>query len=249
MSKVMIVCLVAIFVLAESCSRGKRSSRSRTRSTETVQTDSPRSGRTTVGKRPSIKAAANGNNQEMSGADIFARYNNAVFTVYTSDGYNGYQGSGFFISSDGLAVSNYHVFEGTYQNRAQIKMADGSFSEVSEIIDYSADDDVFVFRVKSHGKQRVKIPISKRKVRVGERAYAIGSPKGLENTFSSGEISQLREGYIQISVPIDHGSSGGVLLNAYGEAIGITTAGRDDSGANLNFAVDIHVLEKYIDIK
>jgi len=39
------------------------------------------------------------------------------------------------------------------------------------------------------------------------------------------------------------------LINSYGEAIGITAAGYNDSGANLNFAVDIHVLEKYIDIK
>lgn len=62
----------------------------------------------------------------------------------------------------------------------------------------------------------------------------------MENTFSSGEVSQIRDGhYIQISCPIDHGSSGGALINAYGEVIGITTAGRDDSGANLNFAKDI----------
>jgi len=65
----------------------------------------------------------------------------------------------------------------------------------------------------------------------------------LDNTFSSGEISQIRpnEDYqIQISVPIDHGSSGGALINQYGEAIGITSAGLGEySSANLNFAVDI----------
>ena len=77
----------------------------------------------------------------------------------------------------------------------------------------------------------------------GVPVYTIGSPRGLENTFSSGEISQIRDdNYIQISCPIDHGSSGGVLINAYGEAIGITTGGHDESGANLNFAKNIKVL-------
>ena len=57
------------------------------------------------------------------------------------------------------------------------------------------------------------------------------------------QISQIRENnFIQISCPIDHGSSGGALINKYGEVIGITTGGRDDSGANLNFAKDICVI-------
>jgi serine protease Do len=82
---------------------------------------------------------------------------------------------------------------------------------------------------------------------VGEKVYTIGSPLGLENTFSSGEISQLREdNLIQINAPIDHGSSGGALINEYGEVIGITTAGIESSGANLNFAVDIDVVRPYV---
>ena len=82
---------------------------------------------------------------------------------------------------------------------------------------------------------------------MGDKAYAIGSPRGLENTFSSGEISQLRDdNIIQISVPIDHGSSGGALINEYGEAIGITSAGLDYSGANLNFAVSTDLVRRYL---
>lgn len=47
---------------------------------------------------------------------------------------------------------------------------------------------------------------------------------------------------IMENAPIDHGSSGGVLINDHGEAVGITSAGRDDSGANLNFAIDLVLL-------
>lgn len=187
------------------------------------------------------------NNGEMSGADLFELYNSAVFMIFTSDGWNEYQGSGFFISRDGVAVSNYHVFQGTGIGYEQIKLSDGSTYKVKEVIARSSDDDVIVFRVDGRGKPFNCIPIAKQLPRIGEKAYAIGSPRGLENTFSSGEISQIRgNDILQITVPIDHGSSGGVLLNAKGEAIGITSAGIDDSGANLNFAISINVLKKYV---
>ena len=52
-------------------------------------------------------------NNVISATEIFKRYDSAVFMVFTTDGYNAYQGSGFFIRKDGLAVSNYHVFRGT----------------------------------------------------------------------------------------------------------------------------------------
>ena len=179
----------------------------------------------------------------ISGTEIFKRYNTAVFMVFTTDGYNAYQGSGFFISKDGLAVSNYHVFKGTGIGYEIIKLSDGRQYKIDRVLAKSEADDYILFKVKG---QFNYIPVSRRKREVGERVYAIGSPKGLENTFSSGEISQIRENsFIQISCPIDHGSSGGVLINRYGEAIGITTGGHDDSGANLNFAKDIHVVPFY----
>lgn len=178
--------------------------------------------------------------QEMSATEIFRRYNSAVFMVFTSDGIRGYQGSGFFISKDGLAVSNYHVFEGTAIGYEIIKLSNGKQYKVDKILARSKKDDYILFRVKG---QFNYIPVSYRRCEVGEKVYTIGSPRGLENTFSSGEISQIREdNFIQISCPIDHGSSGGALINAYGEAIGITTAGYDTSGANLNFAKSIKVI-------
>ena len=78
-------------------------------------------------------------------------------------------------------------------------------------------------------------------LKVGERVYAIGSPRGLENTLSEGIISGLRRRdgtkYIQITAPITHGSSGGGLFDERGRLIGLTTLGMDSG--NLNFAVAI----------
>ena len=172
--------------------------------------------------------------------EIFKKYNSAVFMIYTTDGLGVFQGSGFFISENGVAVSNYQVFKGTAVGSEVIKLSDGRQCKISEVIAKSESEDYILFRIKGHF---VHIPVSHRKNNVGEKVYTIGSPRGLENTFSSGEISQIRDdNYIQISCPIDHGSSGGVLINAYGEAIGITTGGHDESGANLNFAKNIKVL-------
>ena len=172
--------------------------------------------------------------------EIFKKYNSAVFMIYTTDGLGVFQGSGFFISENGVAVSNYHVFKGTAVGSEVIKLSDGRQCKISEVIAKSESEDYILFRIEGHF---VHIPVSHRKNNVGEKVYTIGSPRGLENTFSSGEISQIRDdNYIQISCPIDHGSSGGVLINAYGEAIGITTGGHDESGANLNFAKNIKVL-------
>lgn len=186
----------------------------------------------------------------LNGRDIFKKYSNAVFMIYgaTSNAENIWQGSGFFVNSNGLAVSNYHNFEDASKIAIKFYGSD-SFHEISksDILAYSKSEDYIIFKVT--GSQNYPfIPIANQRSEVGDKVYTIGSPKGLENTFSSGEISQYRteQGYIQITAPIDHGSSGGVLINEYGEAIGITSAGRDDSGANLNFCKDLlYIMNRY----
>ncbi|MBS5541179.1 MAG: trypsin-like peptidase domain-containing protein [Phocaeicola plebeius] len=193
------------------------------------------------------------NNQDrvkMDGAEIFSKYNTAVFMVFTSDGYNMYQGSGFFINNSGLAVSNYHVFQNTSIGEEGIKLAGSNdIYKVSEILQRSEKEDFILFRVNITNTNY--IPVARYKPNVGEKVFAIGSPRGLENTFSSGEISQWRDrNLMQISALIDHGSSGGALINEYGEAIGITSGSfYDGSQANLNYAWSIDVIKPYINFK
>ncbi len=184
---------------------------------------------------------------EMNGADLFEKYNSAVFMVFTTNGLTSGQGSGFFISEDGLAVSNYHVFKGSVIGYETIRLIDGSEYQIKEVTAKNELEDIIIFSVDASNKSFNYIPIAQEEPNIGERCYAIGSPKGFENTFTSGEISQKRNNNLfQISVPIDHGSSGGVLLNSKGEAIGITCGGVDTSGANLNFAINIKIIKKYL---
>lgn len=228
-----LVCLMVVLV----CSCNRRSGR-------LPSNFKPKAERLVNGKSSVVVETSDKSREPMSGSQIFQKYNDAVFMVYTSDGYNAFQGSGFFISSSGIAVSNYHVFKNTSIGLEIIKLSSGEKLNVEKVIAKSEENDFIIFKVKSKNNQRFKfIPISSRNLSVGEKIYTIGSPRGLENTFSSGEVSQKRENnIIQISAPIDHGSSGGALINVYGEAVGITSGGRDDSGANLNFAIDIKVI-------
>lgn len=185
--------------------------------------------------------------QKYSAQKIYKMCNPAVFTVTTANDVCASQGSGFFISPNGLAVSNYHVFRGSYKGAEVLYMASGKQYKVKEVILYSADEDFILFRVDVGNDKVPYLKVTNRKPVIGNKIYAIGSPKGFTNTLSSGEISQLRgNNFIQINAPIDHGSSGGALINEYGEVIGITSGGRDDSGANLNYAIDISVIKPYI---
>ena len=87
-------------------------------------------------------------------------------------------------------------------------------------------------------------------MRVGDRVYAIGSPLGYHNTFSAGMVSRFDAvaefgmyrvyGMIQITAPISPGSSGGALLNDFGQVVGVTTATSARASAQaLNFAIPI----------
>lgn len=183
----------------------------------------------------------------LSPSEIFEKLSSAVFKIHTSTGYQDFQGSGFFISNDGVAVSNYHVFKGTAVGYENVILSDGSVYKVTEVFHKSQEHDFIVFKVGVKRKVNY-VKIANVIPKVGEKIYTIGSPRGLDNTFTSGEISQLRDNgkILQISAPIDHGSSGGVLLNCRGEAVGITSGGIDDSGANLNYALNIQLITPYI---
>lgn len=238
---VALLCLIAFLFVACTYRSGHIQDRGRIRTTRTERTNG----------RTSRFSSRNNNNkrsgEKLEGSQIFDRYGSAVFMVFTSDGANAYQGSGFFIDNNGLAVSNYHVFQGTGIGLEQIKLPGRNESyKITEVLTKSEQEDFILFRVDCENTNY--IPIATNKPKIGEKVYAIGSPRGLENTFSSGEISQWRaDNLMQISALIDHGSSGGALINEYGEVVGITSGTfADGSQANLNYAWSIEVVKPYI---
>lgn len=239
-STVFLCCLLILV----SCAHKSGHLRDKERPGTTISRNSAKSSRSSAHRSKIVNKRSE---DKLEGSQIFDRYGSAVFMVYTSDGSNAYQGSGFFIDSDGLAVSNYHVFKGTGIGLEQIKLPGSDVAyKVTEILVRSEEEDFILFRVDCENTNY--IPIATDKPKVGEKVYAIGSPRGLENTFSSGEVSQWRaDNLMQISALIDHGSSGGALINEYGEVVGITSGTfADGSQANLNYAWSIDAVKPYI---
>jgi S1-C subfamily serine protease len=155
------------------------------------------------------------------------------------------QGSGFILSEDGLAVSNYHVVRGTVL--AVAKCCNGRVFDIGEVVGADLDRDLIVFQlyetgktVKPRGLNHLTLVPSTKSVTIGERVIAIGSPEGLENSISDGIVAAVREynsaKYIQITAPISPGSSGGPVLNNDGQVVGIATF-QFKAGQNLNFAI------------
>jgi serine protease Do len=172
---------------------------------------------------------------------LFKNKKSAVFLVYTSDGSDNYQGSGFFVNSSGLAVSNYHLFEGTLKGNELIQIDNGNQYKIARVIEKSEDYDYIIFQVKNISQNNY-FDIAGRNPEIGDEVWAIGNPRGLEHTLSIGIISGFRKdkSLLQTTAEITHGSSGGALLNMNGEIVGITTMGFGE--ANLNFAININKL-------
>lgn len=181
-------------------------------------------------------------------AKLFRELEKGVFMVFAlDDDGSGSQGSGFFINSSGIGITNYHVLEG--HDDYFIKLSNGKKYRISKILEKSKPDDLdyVIFRVDKNGDTFKSLDIAKSKTSIGDDVFAIGSPRGLENSLTKGSVSQYRtNNRIQIDATIDHGSSGGPLFNMKGEVIGITSSGIE--GSALNFAVDIQAVpyKKYI---
>jgi V8-like Glu-specific endopeptidase len=167
-----------------------------------------------------------------------------MIVVYDDTGDELGMGSGFFIGS-GKILTNAHVIKSAYS--AEVYTLLKTYEDVT-ITKRDDDLDLAVLEVQSVGEPIVSLADDS-ELRVGQRVLAIGNPEYLERTVSDGLISAIRNlgevQYIQISVPISGGSSGGPLLNMQGLVIGVTSSGIDE-GQNLNFAVGIETIKRFL---
>ena len=160
------------------------------------------------------------------------------------------QGSGFITRASGLIFTNEHVVRGADQ--VAVTLPDGR-SYKGKVLGGDPLTDVAVVKVVAD-----KLPVAalgdSDRLRPGEWAIAIGNPFGLNNTVTAGIISAVgrlnaisdgqRVPYIQTDAAVNPGNSGGPLINAAGQVIGINTAIRTAPGGGLSFAVPINLAKR-----
>jgi S1-C subfamily serine protease len=181
-------------------------------------------------------------------SDIYSRCSQSIVTINTKDknGKDIGMGSGFIVSKDGIIITNFHVIESAYQ--AEVRIGKQVFKEVY-LIKGIPKLDIAVLKIDASDLLPLAIGDSDNLLS-GQFIVALGNPLGLEQSVSSGIISSIRSSgdikLIQMTAPVSMGSSGGPLLNEYGEVIGITTLASFFMAQNLNFAVPINYLEEII---
>ncbi len=151
-------------------------------------------------------------------------------------------GTGFIYTEDGKVITNYHVIDGGYSAKIIIN---GIEYEIKSVLGYDENIDLAILKID--GVNLAHATICEKDSATGNTVYAIGSSRGLTNTFSKGIITYYNRvldnvSYIQHDASITNGNSGGPLINEYGEVIGVNTLVLTDS-QNLNFAVSISELE------
>jgi putative serine protease PepD len=167
------------------------------------------------------------------------------------------QGTGFVYDTKGDIVTNDHVISGS--SSVSVKLSDGS-SYKATVVGADPSTDLAVLHIDAPSSKLVPLTLAdSSKVAIGDGVVAIGNPFGLDGSVTSGIVSALNreivapdntpiEGAIQTDAAINHGNSGGPLLDLQGNVIGITSQIQSDSGGNdgVGFAVPSNTVSSIV---
>ena len=196
-------------------------------------------------------------NKDYTARQLADRYLSAAFqlSLYETeeqvhDEVSSADASGFFISADGLAVTNYHSIEDSI--KATATLLNGETYEVERVLYYDTGIDIAVIKVSRTNQSRRTTSafnhldlVGTADIRPGDPVYAIGNPLGLGLAISSGIIGSTAHELDRYALPcivnsadISRGSSGGALMNAHSQVIGVTS-GAYTYGNNMYLAVPV----------
>ena len=152
------------------------------------------------------------------------------------------EGSGFFISADGYAVTNNHVVD--HAKTVQVVTDDGRMMSAKVI---GTDPKTDLALIKVEGNDFPFVHFSDRDPRIGDWVIAVGNPFGLGGTVTAGVVSARGrdigagpyDDFIQIDAPVNKGNSGGPSFDVNGNVIGVNTAIFSPSGGSVGIGFDI----------
>jgi putative serine protease PepD len=180
----------------------------------------------------------------LSVQSIYRLANKGIVEVATPQG----QGSGFVYDAEGHVITNQHVVSGA--SSVSVKLWNGR-SYGAQVVGTDASTDLAVLKIEAPASELFPLALGdSSKLVVGDSVVAIGSPFGLEETVTSGIVSALHremqspngfaiDDSIQTDAAINHGNSGGPLINSQGKVVGVTSQIESDSGGSdgVGFAI------------
>jgi putative serine protease PepD len=189
---------------------------------------------------------------------IYAAASPSVASVRTSSG----SGTGFLVDSNGTIVTNAHVVGGS--NQVQVRFDDNGQYHDAQVLSVDASTDLAALKVDPSVAQGIR-PLQLADsdgAQVGDTAVAIGYPLGLARTATAGIVSGLErqiqspngfsiDKVIQTDAPVNPGNSGGPLLNAKGQVVGVnsqiaTAAGGGDGNIGISFAIPSNTVKQVL---
>jgi putative serine protease PepD len=223
--------------------------------------------KTVIQQVPVESSEPTASNSTLTAAQIYSNVHKSVVEITVGsvqvDPFGGEQqqrgqGSGFVIDSDGHIVTNDHVVEGA--DTVSVRFWNGDTYDAT-VVGTDASTDLAVIKVDAPDSVLHPLTVGDSSdVQVGNTVFALGSPFGLEDSFTSGIVSALhrsieaRNGFsindsIQTDAAINHGNSGGPLLNSSGEVIGVNAQIAGNTGANVGvgFAIPSNTVKKIAD--
>jgi S1-C subfamily serine protease len=168
-------------------------------------------------------------------------------------------GSGFVIDKAGHIITNYHVIAGARSVKVSFS---NNESLTARVVGKDPSTDIAVLQVKASSRALTPLPLGNSDdVHVGDSVIAIGNPFGLDRTVTAGIVSALQRpitapnGYtidhvIQTDAALNHGNSGGPLINAEAQVIGVNaqiqTGGTTDGNVGVGFAIPINTVKAVV---
>ncbi len=168
---------------------------------------------------------------------------------------SGALGSGVIVGTDGYLLTNNHVVDGA--DSIKVELTDGR-SFTAKVVGTDKPSDLALLKVDAAGLPALALGNSDA-MQVGDVVLAVGNPLGIGQTVTMGIISAKGrqtdfgdgsyEDFLQTDAPINHGNSGGALVNTKGELIGINSqiASVSDGNIGIGFAIPANMARRVMD--
>jgi len=193
--------------------------------------------------------------KRVAGAVVEITVSSAAGSPFGDEGVQQAQGSGFVYDEEGHVITNHHVVDGA--ETVSVRFSDGSIHD-GTVVGSDPSTDLAVIDVDAPASVLDPLGLADSdELEVGDGTIAIGSPFGLEQTVTAGIVSALHrqitapddfaiDDVIQTDAAINHGNSGGPLLDFEGRVIGVNSQIESDSGGNvgIGFAVPSNTVER-----